>query len=73
MLPTVIYELGMTGTAEAQLMTMPTYAFGCACLVLIGWLIHRKLVSPWAASIASEFFPSRPPRASLTISFKSKQ
>ncbi|KAM0716542.1 hypothetical protein Q7P37_007987 [Cladosporium fusiforme] len=53
-LPTVIYELGMTGTAEAQLMTMPTYAFGCACLVFIGWLIHRKLVSPWAAAIAIE-------------------
>lgn len=76
-LPTVIYELGMTGTAVAQLMTMvsirlsclgcfrealllicllyqPTYAFGCTCLVLIGWLIHRKLVSPWAAAIASK-------------------
>jgi MFS family permease len=75
-LPTVIYELGMTGTAIAQLMTMvslrslnvavltsilanlpftqPTYAFGCTCLVLIGWLIHRKLVSPWAAAIASK-------------------
>jgi len=83
-LPTVIYELGLTGTAVAQLMTMvsffdsqfigraymrlqcsgiltftdipspqPTYAFGCTCLVLIGYLIHRKFVSPWLAAIAS--------------------
>lgn len=81
MLPTVIYELGLTGTAVAQLMTMvshllgrpswgsedidhstftntsspqPTYAFGCTCLVLIGFLIHRKFVSPWVAAIAIE-------------------
>lgn len=33
----------------------PTYAFGCACLVFIGWLIHRKFVSPWLAAIASKF------------------
>lgn len=86
-LPTVIYELGLTGTAVAQLMTMvsltstfsrtaglgpskftnnsspqPTYAFGCACLVLIGYLIHRKYVSPWLAAIASmsNLFPSPP-------------
>jgi hypothetical protein len=31
----------------------PTYAFGCTCLVLIGYLIHRKYVSPWLAAIAS--------------------
>lgn len=74
-LPTVIYELGMTGTAEAQLMTMPTYAFGCICLVFIGWLIHRKFVSPWFAAIASKlhtcFFPvtSEMP---LTIFLQSK-
>jgi hypothetical protein len=80
-LPTVIYELGLTGTAVAQLMTMvssmfpvffffarflldlltitntsspqPTYAFGCTCLMLIGYLIHRKYVSPWLAAISS--------------------
>jgi len=53
-LPTVIYELGLTGSAEAQLMTMPTYAFGCSCLVIIGWLIHRKKISPWVAAISLE-------------------
>ena len=43
-LPTVIYELGLTGTAVAQLMTMPAYVVGCSSLVCIGWLIHKKKV-----------------------------
>ena len=50
-LPTVIYELGLTDTAVAQLMTMPAYAFGCSCLVLIGWLIRRKILISWVAAI----------------------
>jgi hypothetical protein len=50
-LPTVIYELGLTDTAAAQLMTMPAYAFGCSCLVLIGWLIRRKILISWVAAI----------------------
>lgn len=55
-LPTVIYQLGLTDSAEAQLMTMPTYAFGCSCLVLIGWLIHRKKINPWVAALCLEVF-----------------
>ena len=50
-LPTVIYELGLTDTAVAQLMTMPAYAFGCSCLVLIGWLIRTKRLISWVAAI----------------------
>ena len=50
-LPTVIYELGLTDTAVAQLMTMPAYAFGCSCLVLIGWLIRTKKLISWVAAI----------------------
>ncbi|KAK3701817.1 hypothetical protein LTR37_015239 [Vermiconidia calcicola] len=53
-LPTVIYELGLTDTAKAQLMTMPAYIFGCSCLVLIGWAIRRKKVTPWLAAIGLE-------------------
>ncbi|KAK5106595.1 hypothetical protein LTS08_000716 [Lithohypha guttulata] len=55
-LPTVIFELGLTGSAEAQLMTMPTYAFGCTCLILIGWLIHRRKITPWIAALCLEVF-----------------
>ena len=54
MLPTVIYQLGLTDTAVAQLMTMPTYTFGCSCLVFIGWLIHTRKVTPWVAAIVLE-------------------
>ena len=50
-IPTVIYELGLTDTATAQLMTMPAYAFGCSCLILIGWLIRRKILISWVAAI----------------------
>ena len=53
-LPTVIYELGLTDTAVAQLMTMPTYAFGCASLVLFGWLIHTKRLTSWVAAMCLE-------------------
>ncbi|KAK4966865.1 hypothetical protein LTR42_011178 [Elasticomyces elasticus] len=53
-LPTVIHDLGLTDSAVSQLMTMPTYAVGCACLVLIGWLIHTKRIVSWAAAITLE-------------------
>lgn len=55
-LPTVIYELGLTDTAVAQLMTMPTYAFGCSCLVLFGWLIHTKRLTSWVVAMGLEAF-----------------
>ncbi|KAK4902730.1 hypothetical protein LTR27_000669 [Elasticomyces elasticus] len=53
-LPTVIHDLGLTDSAVSQLMTMPTYAFGCACLILIGWLIHTKRIVSWAAAMTLE-------------------
>lgn len=54
-LPTVVYDLGMEGSAVSQLMTMPTYAFGCSCLVLIGWLIQTKKLTSWIAAICREY------------------
>ncbi|CAK4029530.1 high-affinity nicotinic acid transporter [Lecanosticta acicola] len=53
-LPTVIYDLGLTDSAVAQLMTMPTYAFGCLSLILIGYIIQQRLLIPWTAAIALE-------------------
>ncbi|EME39515.1 hypothetical protein DOTSEDRAFT_180100 [Dothistroma septosporum NZE10] len=53
-LPTVIYELGLTNPAISQLLTIPTYAFGCACLVVIGWTIQRRKLRPWVAAMALE-------------------
>lgn len=53
-LPTVILELGLTDSAVTQLLTMPTYAFGCTSLVLIGWTIKRQKVCPWIAAMALE-------------------
>ncbi|KAK3679505.1 hypothetical protein LTR78_001066 [Recurvomyces mirabilis] len=53
-LPTVIYQLGLTDSAVSQLMTMPAYAFGCCYLVTIGWLIHTKRLISWAAAIGLE-------------------
>lgn len=45
-LPTVIYDLGLQGSAVSQLMTMPTYTFGCAFMCSFGWLIHRGYLGP---------------------------
>lgn len=53
-LPTVIYELGLQGSAISQLMTMPTYTFGCAFMCFFGWLIHRGSLGPWTVSMALE-------------------
>ena len=53
-LPTVIFELGLTDSAISQLLTMPTYAFGCTCLVLIGWTIQRQKLRPWIAAMVLE-------------------
>ncbi|KAF7188202.1 MFS transporter prlL [Pseudocercospora fuligena] len=53
-LPIVIYELGFTDSANSQLLTMPTYAFACICLVGIGWSIQRRILNPWTAAISLE-------------------
>jgi hypothetical protein len=37
-----------------QLLTIPTYTFGCASLVLSGWLIHTSRLRPWTTAIAIE-------------------
>lgn len=53
-LPTVIYELGLSGTAISQLMTMPAYAFVFVILLTLGYLTHTKRLSPWVAGIGLE-------------------
>jgi predicted MFS family arabinose efflux permease len=53
-LPTVIYELGLEGSAVTQLMTMPTYTFGCLFMCLFGYLIHRGILGPWTVSMGLE-------------------
>ena len=55
-LPTIIYELGLTNTADAQLMTMPCYVFGSAVLILIAWQIRRQRFQSWVAALALETF-----------------
>lgn len=53
-LPTVIYDLGFSASAISQLLTMPTYAFGCFALIFAGWLIHTRRLRSWIAAIALE-------------------
>ncbi|ROW03097.1 hypothetical protein VMCG_05808 [Cytospora schulzeri] len=53
-LPTVIYDLGLSGTAVSQLMTMPAYAFVFVILLTLGYLTHTKRLSPWVAGIGLE-------------------
>ena len=44
-LPTVILQSGITGTANTQLMTMPPYTFVFVILLTLGWLIPTKRLS----------------------------
>lgn len=53
-LPTIIYELGLSGTAVSQLMTMPAYALVFVILLALGYLTHTERLSPWAACIGLE-------------------
>ncbi|KAL1846979.1 hypothetical protein Daus18300_014083 [Diaporthe australafricana] len=53
-LPTVIYELGISDTAISQLMTMPAYAAVFLILLTLGYLTHTKRLSPWVAGIGLE-------------------
>jgi MFS family permease len=53
-LPTVIYDLGLEGSATSQLMTMPTYSFGCAFMCFFGFLIHKGYLGPWLVSMGLE-------------------
>ncbi|EPE24755.1 MFS general substrate transporter [Glarea lozoyensis ATCC 20868] len=53
-LPTVIYELGISDTARTQLMTMPPYTFVFVILLTLGWLIHTKRLNPWVAGLGLE-------------------
>ncbi|SPO07281.1 uncharacterized protein DNG_09975 [Cephalotrichum gorgonifer] len=53
-LPTVIYELGFTTTANSQLMNMPPYVCAFLFLNTIGFLLHRKIIRPWTTAVAIE-------------------
>ncbi|PSR97456.1 high-affinity nicotinic acid transporter [Coniella lustricola] len=53
-LPTVIYDLGMTDTAVAQLMTMPAYATVFGILLTTAWLTQRGVLSPWVVGLGLE-------------------
>ncbi|KIX92350.1 uncharacterized protein Z520_11958 [Fonsecaea multimorphosa CBS 102226] len=53
-LPTVIYQLGFTGTANSQLMNIPPYVCCFFFLNTAGWMIHRKWIRPWTCAVAIE-------------------
>ncbi|BDD63758.1 hypothetical protein MAP00_008621 [Monascus purpureus] len=55
-LPTVIYELGISGagTAISQLMSMPPSSLSFVVLVILGYFIHQGKVNVWIAATALE-------------------
>lgn len=53
-LPTVIYELGISGTANTQLMTMPPYTMVFIILLTIAYFIHTKRLNTWVAGLGVE-------------------
>ncbi|KAJ5915248.1 hypothetical protein N7454_011143 [Penicillium verhagenii] len=53
-LPTVIYDLGFTSTASAQLMNIPPYVACFFFLNTLGYLLHKKWIRPWTTAVAIE-------------------
>lgn len=53
-LPTVIYELGVSNTAISQVMTMPPFTLVFVILCSLAYLIHTKHLSPWIAGLGVE-------------------
>ncbi|PSN74162.1 MFS general substrate transporter [Corynespora cassiicola Philippines] len=53
-LPTVIYELGISNTAISQVMTMPPFTLVFVILLTLAFFIHTKRLSPWVAGLGVE-------------------
>ncbi|KAF2715733.1 MFS general substrate transporter [Pleomassaria siparia CBS 279.74] len=53
-LPTVIYELGISNTAISQIMTMPPFTLVFVILLSLAFLIHTRRLSPWVAGLGVE-------------------
>jgi hypothetical protein len=53
-LPTVIYDLGISDTARTQLITMPPYTFVFIILLTLGWFIHTKRLNSWIVGLGLE-------------------
>ncbi|KAF1843565.1 MFS general substrate transporter [Cucurbitaria berberidis CBS 394.84] len=53
-LPTVIYELGISNTAISQVMTMPPFTLVFVILCGLAYFIHTKRLSPWVAGLGVE-------------------
>ncbi|TDZ67577.1 MFS transporter prlL [Colletotrichum trifolii] len=53
-LPTVIYELGISNTAISQVMTMPPFTLVFVILLSLAFLVHTRCLSPWVAGLGLE-------------------
>ncbi|KAF1913240.1 major facilitator superfamily domain-containing protein [Ampelomyces quisqualis] len=53
-LPTVIYELGISNSAISQVMTMPPFTLVFVILCGLAFFIHTKRLSPWVAGLSVE-------------------
>ncbi|KAK1701643.1 high-affinity nicotinic acid transporter [Colletotrichum lupini] len=53
-LPTVIYELGISNTAISQVMTMPPFTLVFVILLTLAFFVHTKRLSPWIAGLGLE-------------------
>jgi hypothetical protein len=53
-LPTAIYELGISNSTITQLMAISTSVFGSAVLFLVAWLIQKDKLKPWLAAAVLE-------------------
>ncbi|KAF1924761.1 MFS general substrate transporter [Didymella exigua CBS 183.55] len=53
-LPTVIYQLGFTTTANSQLMNIPPYVSAFLLLNALGFMLQRKWIRPWVTAVGIE-------------------
>lgn len=53
-LPTVVYQLGLSGTTKTQLLTMPPHVIGAASLLCIALLIQKRKLKSWPVALCLE-------------------
>lgn len=53
-LPTVIYELGISNTAVSQVLTIPPFALVFLILMSLAYFIHHGYLSHWVAGLGVE-------------------
>ena len=53
-LPKVIFDLGLSGSTQTQLMTIPPAVVGVVSVFSCAYFVRKKIITPWTVAIVTE-------------------